>query len=183
MLNKCLKEHIEVAKKMEELLPLIEEASQICINSLKKGGKILIFGNGGSAADAQHIAAELSGRFKKERQALAGLALTTDTSALTAIGNDYGYKYVFARQVDALCNPQDVVIGLSTSGNSLNIIKAIGCAKKIGANSITFSGKSGGAMKSLGDVNIVIPSDDTPRIQEMHIMVGHMICAMIDEAY
>jgi len=183
MLNNCLNEHIETAKKMEMLLPLVEEAGKICIESLKNGGKILIFGNGGSAADAQHIAAELSGRFKKERNALAGIALTTDTSALTAIANDYGYKYVFARQVEALCNPQDVVIGLSTSGNSSNVIKAIGSAKRIGAKSITFSGKSGGAMKNLGDVNIVIPSDDTPRIQEMHIMVGHMICAMIDEEF
>jgi D-sedoheptulose 7-phosphate isomerase len=183
MLNKCLNSHIEVAKKMEKILPLVEKASELCINSLKNGGKILIFGNGGSAADAQHIAAELSGRFKKERIALAGIALTTDTSALTAIGNDYGYEYVFSRQVEALCNKNDIVIGISTSGNSENVIKAIESAKNIGAKAITLSGKTGGDMKNLGDTNIVIPSNDTPRIQEMHIMVGHMICAMIDEVY
>ena len=183
MLKKCLDSHIETAKKMEELLPLVNQAAKLCIDSLKNGGKVLIFGNGGSAADAQHIAAELSGRFKKERQALAGIALTTDTSALTAIGNDYGYEFVFSRQVEALCNKNDVVIGISTSGNSLNIIKAINSAKNIGAKAITLSGKSGGEMKKLGDVNIVIPSNDTPRIQEMHIMVGHMICALIDEEF
>ncbi len=183
MLKKCLDSHIETAKKMEELLPLVNQAAKLCIDSLKNGGKVLIFGNGGSAADAQHIAAELSGRFKKERQALAGIALTTDTSALTAIGNDYGYEFVFSRQVEALCNKNDVVIGISTSGNSLNVIKAINSAKNIGAKAITLSGKSGGEMKELGDVNIVIPSNDTPRIQEMHIMVGHMICALIDEEF
>ena len=183
MLKECLNSHIEVTKKMEELLPLVEEASKICIDSLKNGGKILIFGNGGSAADAQHIAAELSGRFKKERNALAGIALTTDTSALTAIGNDYGYEFVFSRQVEALCNTEDVVIGISTSGNSLNVIKGIEVAKNKKAKVITLSGKSGGEMRNLGDVNIVIPSNDTPRIQEMHIMVGHMICALIDEKF
>ena len=183
MLKKCLDSHIETAKKMEELLPLVNQAAKLCIDSLKNGGKVLIFGNGGSAADAQHIAAELSGRFKKERQALAGIALTTDTSALTAIGNDYGYEFVFSRQVEALCNKNDVVIGISTSGNSLNVIKAINSAKNIATKAITLSGKSGGEMKELGDVNIVIPSNDTPRIQEMHIMVGHMICALIDEEF
>jgi len=183
MLKNCLEAHIETAKKMQYLLPLVEDSAKFCIESLKNGGKVLIFGNGGSAADAQHIAAELSGRFKKERKALAGIALTTDTSALTAIGNDYGYEFVFSRQVEALCNKNDVVIGISTSGNSLNVIKAINSAKQIGAKVITLSGKTGGEMKNLGDVNIVIPSNDTPRIQEMHIMVGHMICALIDEEF
>ena len=183
MLKNCLESHIKTAQKMEELLPKVNESAKLCIESLKKGGKVLIFGNGGSAADAQHIAAELSGRFKKERKALAGIALTTDTSALTAIGNDYGYEFVFSRQVEALCNKNDVVIGISTSGNSLNVIKAINSAKQIGAKAITLSGKSGGKMKNLGDVNIVIPLNDIPRIQEMHIMVGHMICAIIDENF
>ena len=183
MLNKCLNSHIEVANKMEQILPLVQKAGEICIDSLNAGGKVLIFGNGGSAADAQHIAAELSGRFKKERNALAGIALTTDTSALTAIGNDYGYDVVFSRQVEALCNKEDVVIGISTSGNSVNVIKGIEVAKNKKVKVITLSGKSGGEMKNLGDVNIIIPSSDTPRIQEMHIMVGHMICALIDEKY
>jgi D-sedoheptulose 7-phosphate isomerase len=183
MLEKCLNEHIKTAEKMKELLPLVEKAGKICVESLKEEGKILLCGNGGSAADSQHIAAELSGRFKKERNALAGLALTTDTSALTAIGNDYGFEYVFSRQVEALGKKEDVLIGISTSGNSQNVINAIKSARKIGMKIITLSGKSGGKMKDLGDVNIVVPSDDTPRIQEMHIMIGHMICALIDESF
>jgi D-sedoheptulose 7-phosphate isomerase len=183
MLKNCLNSHIETAKKMEELLPLIQKAGELATEILKNDGKILICGNGGSAADSQHIAAELSGRFKKERIALAGISLTTDTSALTAIGNDYGYEFVFSRQVEALANKNDLLIGISTSGNSENVIKAIESAKKIGCKVITLTGKSGGEMKNLGDINLIIPSNDTPRIQEMHIMVGHMICAIIDEKF
>jgi D-sedoheptulose 7-phosphate isomerase len=183
MLSKCLNSHIETAKKMEKLLPEIEEAAKLCVNSLKNGGKILICGNGGSAADSQHIAAELTGRFKKERVPLAAIALTTDTSALTAIGNDYGFEFVFSRQVEALAKKEDTLIAISTSGNSRNVIKAIEEAKKIGCKVITLTGKDGGKMKSLGNINIIIPSNDTPRIQEMHIMVGHMICAFIDENF
>ncbi|WP_456479202.1 D-sedoheptulose 7-phosphate isomerase [Nautilia sp.] len=179
----CLNEHINTAKKMEDLLPLIKEAGDLCLNALKNGKKIMFCGNGGSAADAQHIAAELSGRFKKERIPLAGLALTTDTSALTAIGNDYGFECLFSRQVEALGKESDVLVAISTSGNSANVIQAIESAKKIGIKTITLSGKDGGKMKGMGDVNIVVPSNDTPRIQEMHIMIGHMICALIDEAF
>jgi D-sedoheptulose 7-phosphate isomerase len=179
----CLKEHIQTAKKMEDLLSLIKEAGELCLNALKNGNKIMLCGNGGSAADSQHIAAELSGRFKKERIPLAGIALTTDTSALTAIGNDYGYEYVFSRQLEALGKEGDVLIAISTSGNSPNVIKAIESAKKTGMKVITLSGKDGGKMRKTGDVNIVIPSNDTPRIQEMHIMVGHMICALIDGGF
>ncbi|WP_369792211.1 MULTISPECIES: D-sedoheptulose 7-phosphate isomerase [unclassified Lebetimonas] len=168
---------------MEKLLPDIVSAAELCLASLKDGGKILLCGNGGSAADSQHIAAELSGRFKKERKALAGIALTTDTSALTAIGNDYGFEQIFSRQVEALANEDDILIAISTSGNSKNVINAIDYARKTGCKVITLTGKDGGKMKDLGDVNIVIPSYDTPRIQEMHIMVGHMICAMIDEEF
>ena len=182
-LKKCLQEHIQTAKKMEDLLPLIKVAGELCLNALKNGNKVMLCGNGGSAADSQHIAAELSGRFKKERIPLAGIALTTDTSALTAIGNDYGYEYVFSRQLEALGKEGDVLIAISTSGNSPNVIKAIESAKKTGIKVITLSGKDGGKMKEMGDVNIVIPSNDTPRIQEMHIMVGHMICALIDEGF
>ena len=179
----CLNEHIEVAKKIEKLLPEIVNAAEICLMSLKDGGKILICGNGGSAADAQHIAAELSGRFKKERKALAGIALTTDTSALTAIGNDYGFEYIFSRQVEAIGKKGDVLIAISTSGNSQNVINAIKSAKKIGCKIITLTGKDGGKMKDMGDINIIIPSNNTPRIQEMHIMIGHMICAIIDKDF
>ena len=183
MLKKCLIDHIETAKRMEKLLPLIKKASKICIQALNNGNKIMLCGNGGSAADAQHIAAELSGRFKKERRALAGIALTTDTSALTAIGNDYGYEYVFSRQVEAIAKKGDVLIGISTSGNSANVINAINVAKKIGCKIITLTGKDGGNMKNLGDINIIVPSNDTPRIQEMHIMIGHMICYDIDSFF
>ena len=180
-LDKCLIQHIETAKKMENLLMLIKESGDLCIQALQNGNKIMLCGNGGSAADAQHIAAELSGRFKRERIPLAGIALTTDTSALTAIGNDYGYEYTFSRQLEALGKSDDILIAISTSGNSINIINAITSAKKIGVKTITLTGKDGGKMKNLGDINIIIPSNDTPRIQEMHIMVGHMICALIDE--
>jgi D-sedoheptulose 7-phosphate isomerase len=182
-LKKCLNEHIETAKKMQDLLPLVKEAGEICVNALKNGNKIMLCGNGGSAADAQHIAAELSGRYKKERAALAGIALTTDTSALTAIGNDYGFEYLFSRQVEALGKKGDVLIAISTSGNSTNVIKAIESAKNTGIYVITLTGKGGGKMKEMGDVNIIIPSNDTPRIQEMHITLGHMICALIDEGF
>jgi D-sedoheptulose 7-phosphate isomerase len=183
MLIECLKDHIKTAKKMEKLLPDVVSAAELCLASLKDGGKILLCGNGGSAADSQHIAAELTGRFKKERIPLAGIALTTDTSALTAIGNDYGFEYIFSRQVEALAKEEDTLIAISTSGNSKNVINAIKSAKKIGCKVITLTGKDGGEMKDLGDVNIVIPSNNTPRIQEMHIMVGHMICAFIDENF
>ena len=168
---------------MQKLLPLIEDAANLCIDSLKRGGRVLICGNGGSAADAQHIAAELSGRFKKERDALAGIALSVDSSALTAIGNDYGFDKVFSRQVEAFGRDKDTLIAISTSGNSKNVIEAIKSAKKIGLYVITLSGKDGGKIKDLGDVNIIVPSFNTPRIQEMHTMIGHMICAIIDEAF
>ncbi len=183
MLTKCLNEHIETAKKMQELLPLIEDAAKLSTSSLKRGGRVLICGNGGSAADAQHIAAELSGRFKKERNALAGIALSVDTSALTAISNDYGFDRVFSRQVEAYGREGDTLIAISTSGNSKNIIEAIKKAKEIGLKVVTLSGKDGGDIKNLGDVNIVVPSQDTPRIQEMHIMIGHMVCALIDKEF
>jgi len=181
MLKECLNEHIKTAQKMHSILPMVEKAGFLCINALKEGNKILLCGNGGSAADAQHIAAELSGRFKKERNALAAVALTTDTSAITAIGNDYGFEYIFSRQCEALGKKGDVLIGISTSGNSQNVINAINSARKLGVKVITLTGKDGGAMKDMGDINIVIPSDDTPRIQEMHIMVGHMLCFYIEK--
>jgi len=183
MIKNCLTEHIQTAKKMENLLSLIEQTGKLCLNALKNNKKILIAGNGGSAADAQHFSAELTGRFKKERISLPAIALTTDTSALTAIGNDYGYEYVFSRQLEGLGNEGDVFIGISTSGNSQNIINAINKAKEKNIKIITLSGKDGGKMKDLGDINIIIPSNDTPRIQEMHIMVLHMICQIIDEGF
>ncbi len=178
-----LEGHLEAVKAMSELESIIEEAGKLCVETLKNGGKILIFGNGGSAGDAQHIAAELTGRYKKERRGLPGIALTTDSSALTAIGNDYGYDRVFDRQVEALANKGDLVWGISTSGNSGNVISALKLGKELGCKTIGFSGKGGGAMKDLCDVDVIIPSNDTPRIQEMQIFVGHTICQIIDDAF
>ena len=174
-------EHLKASKAtMESISDSLEIAAKLCIESLKSGGKILIFGNGGSAADAQHIAAELVGRYKAERKGLAAIALTTDTSALTSIGNDYGYKRVFDRQVEALANEGDTVIGISTGGSSANVISALKLAKEIGCKAIGFSGRDGGEMNTLCNVNLVVPAEDTPRIQEMHIVIGHTICHLID---
>jgi D-sedoheptulose 7-phosphate isomerase len=161
----------------------IETAANLCIKSLKKGNKILLFGNGGSAADAQHIAAELVGRYKTERKGLSAIALTTDTSAVTSIANDYGYLHVFDRQVEALANKDDVLIGISTGGTSANVISALKLANNLGCKTIGLSGKGGGGFNSLCDVNIIVPSEDTPRIQEMHIVIGHIICQLIDNEF
>ena len=177
-------EHLKVSKKtMESIGKPIEIAAKLCIDSLKNGNKILIFGNGGSAADAQHIAAELVGRYKTERKGLSAIALTTDTSAITAIANDYGYLNVFNRQVEALANENDVVIGISTGGTSANVISAIKLANEIGCKTIGFSGRDGGEFNELCDVNLIAVADDTPRIQEMHLLIGHTICHLIDQAF
>ena len=174
-------EHLKASKAtMESIGDSLEIASKLCIESLQNGGKILIFGNGGSAADAQHIAAELVGRYKAERKGLAAIALTTDTSALTSIGNDYGYKRVFDRQVEALANKGDAVIGISTGGSSANVISALKLANDLGCKTIGLSGRDGGEMNALCNVNLVVPAEDTPRIQEMHIVIGHTICHLID---
>ena len=150
---------------------------------LRRGGRILVAGNGGSAADAQHLAAELSGRYLKERKALAGIALTTDTSALTAIGNDYGYDFVFSRQVEALGRPGDLFIGISTSGNSSNVIKAVESAKELGLKTLGLLGRDGGKLKGLVDDAIVVPSSVTARIQEVHQMIYHFWCEAIDAEF
>jgi len=165
---------------MESIGGSLEAAAKFCINSLNNGGKLIFFGNGGSAADAQHIAAELVGRYKKEREGLSAIALTTDTSILTCVSNDYGYDQVFVRQVKALANKNDVVIGISTGGTSINVINALKLAKEIGCKTIGLSGRGGGKFDDLCDANIVVPANDTPRIQEMHILIGHTICQLID---
>ena len=171
-----------IERTIENLIPAVEQASCMLINTLEKGNKILLCGNGGSAADAQHIAAELTGRYKSERRGLPGIALTTDTSALTAIANDYGYNRIFDRQVEALAAKGDLLIGISTSGNSKNIISAFKVAKALGCVCIGFSGRDGGEMNEVCDLNIVVPSNDTPRIQEMHILIGHTLCQAVDNA-
>ena len=177
-------EQLKVSKKtMESIGKPIEIAAKLCIDSLKNGNKILIFGNGGSAADAQHIAAELVGRYKTERKGLSAIALTTDTSILTSVSNDYGYSYLFKRQVEALANDGDVLIGISTGGTSANVVSALKIAKKLGCQSIGFSGRDGGEFNSVCDVNLKAIAEDTPRIQEMHILFGHIICHLIDQAF
>lgn len=177
-----LKEHqITVERLIENCIGDIEEIAKTCGNALKNGRVIFLCGNGGSAADCQHIAAELVGRFVTERRSLPAIALTTDTSNLTAIANDYGYEYVFARQVEALVREGDVVIGISTSGNSKNVVRAFETAKAKGAILIGMTGKKDGEIAKQADICLKVPSAVTARIQECHIMVGHMICAYIDE--
>lgn len=159
----------------------IEDSVRMIAGSLKSGGKLILFGNGGSAADSQHIAAELVGRFGKERKALAAIALTTNTSTITALANDYGYKSVFARQLEALGAKNDVAMAISTSGNSENVIEAAKKAKAIGMKVIGLLGSGGGKLKKECDISIVVPVKETPRIQESHIMIGHIICGLIEE--
>ena len=174
-------EHLKASKKtMESIGKPIEIAAKLCIDSLKNSNKILIFGNGGSAADAQHIAAELVGRYKTERKGLSAIALTTDTSVITSIANDYGYLHVFDRQVEALANEGDVVIGISTGGSSANVISALRLANDLGCKTIGFSGRDGGEFNTLCNVNLKAIAEDTPRIQEMHILFGHTLCHLIE---
>ncbi|RME08953.1 MAG: SIS domain-containing protein [Aquificota bacterium] len=153
---------------------------QIIARAIKDGNKVLLFGNGGSAADAQHIAGEIVGRFKKERRALPAIALTTDTSILTAVGNDYGFESVFERQIEALCTPGDIAIGISTSGNSSNVIRGLMKAHDLGATTIAFTGRDGGRLTEIAHYSFVVPSYDTARIQECHITLGHVLCELID---
>ncbi|ECK2571006.1 MULTISPECIES: D-sedoheptulose 7-phosphate isomerase [Campylobacter] len=187
-LNSYVKEHFqesilvkEQILKDENLITLIKNASLEIIKAYKNGNKTLLAGNGGSAADAQHIAGEFVSRFYFDRPGIASIALTTDTSVLTAIGNDYGYENLFARQVQAQGVKGDVFIGISTSGNSKNILKALEFCKQKEIISIGLSGASGGAMNELCDYCIKVPSTCTPRIQEAHILIGHIICAIVEE--
>jgi D-sedoheptulose 7-phosphate isomerase len=152
-----------------------------CSAALRSGNKVLFFGNGGSAADAQHLATEFVVRYRHNRPALAAIALTTDTSALTAIGNDFGFDALFARQVEALCRAGDVAIGISTSGNSENVIQGLQAAKAAGAVTVAFAGEGGGRLAGQVDCSIFIPSNVTARIQEMHLMLGHVLCALLEK--
>ncbi len=158
----------------------IETVSKTIIECIRRGGKLLICGNGGSAADSQHFAAELVGRFMIDRRALPAIALTTDTSILTAVGNDYGYDDVFVRQIDAICNPGDVVVGISTSGNSVNVVKAVARAKEMGAVTVCLLGNKGGYLKSAAKFAYVVNSTESARIQEVHIMIEHIICQIVE---
>lgn len=176
-----LEENIRVQQVISgSKLSEIAEMVDLILTAYRNGGKVILCGNGGSAADAQHLAAELVGRFKLERRALPAIALNTNTSILTALANDYGYETVFSRQVEALANKNDIVIGLSTSGNSPNVIKAIEAAKTRGAKTIGLTGGNGGKLAEVADLNITVPSDNTPRIQEAHITIGHIVCELVE---
>jgi D-sedoheptulose 7-phosphate isomerase len=175
-------EHAEVATATREALAQPFAALvEACCASLRAGGKLIFFGNGGSAADAQHLATELSVRYIADRKAIPALALTTDSSALTAIGNDLGFELLFARQIEALCRKEDMVIGISTSGRSPNVTKGLLAAKEIGARVAALSGKGGGNLVGLADPLLIVPSSTTARIQEMHITLGQMLCGAIEK--
>jgi D-sedoheptulose 7-phosphate isomerase len=184
LIKQRIQESIEVKKKILEnrkLIGLIEKAADAIVQSYKSNGRVFFAGNGGSAADAQHLSAELVSRFYMERKGLAAEALHCNTSVLTAIGNDYSFDRIFARQIEANARKGDVLVGLSTSGNSKNIIEALKICRNSGISSIGFTGESGGAMADWCDVLISVPSKDTPRIQESHIMIGHIICEIVEK--
>ncbi len=180
-ITRQIEESIKLKKYLEKETKNLVIIADVITDAFKKGNKVLLFGNGGSAADAQHIAGELAGKFYIDREPLPAIALTTNTSVLTAIGNDYGYEEVFSRQVKALAKKGDVVIGLSTSGNSPNILQGINEAKKLGAVTVAFTGDRG-KLKKLADYVLSIPSSSTPRIQEAHITAGHIICYLVEQA-
>jgi D-sedoheptulose 7-phosphate isomerase len=178
-MERCLEVH---SRFVETCLPALTAAATVLISAYRTGHKALFFGNGGSAADAQHLAAEFLGRYLRERAPLPALALHTNSSAVTAIGNDYGYDHVFSRQLKALAVPGDVAVGLSTSGNSANVIEAMVCARSLGLATIALTGSSGGRLRDLTDILIAVPSDETPRIQECHILAGHALCDAVEQA-
>jgi len=183
IIKKAISEHKDGLKFLEANQAAIKEISSLFISTLEAGGKIIFAGNGGSAADAQHLAAELVGRFKKDRIPLAAIALSTNTSILTAIGNDFGFDEVFARQIKALAQQKDIFVGISTSGKSKNITKAVEAAKQQGIRCVGFLGRDGGDLKTRVDIALTIPHEQTPCIQEMHILAGHIICAIVEKHF
>ena len=187
MKNAIIKEFLAhqetIVKVIETMQKPLLEASKLAVETLRAGNKILLCGNGGSAADAQHLAAELSGRFYTDRPALAAEALHANTSYLTAVANDYSFDVVYSRMIDGIATSNDILIGISTSGNSKNIVKAFESATKKGIPTISLTGSSGGQLKNLSSYWLGMPSDDTPRIQESHILIGHIICQLVEEKY
>lgn len=174
--------HVQVLEEVrKKLTPVIEESVKLIVAALNAGNKVLIMGNGGSAADAQHFAAEFVGRFLRERRALPAIALTTDTSLLTAVGNDFGFDQIFKRQVEALAQPGDVVIGISTSGNSANVALAMTAAQQLGCKTIGLLGRDGGIIAPLSDIQLTVAVQETPHIQEAHITIIHLICDLVEQ--
>lgn len=184
-IKSILKESITTKEKLsqDELIASIEQLVGLVVTCLKNQGKVILFGNGGSAADAQHIAAELVGRFTQERKALSALALSCNTSNLTCLGNDYGFEQVFARQIEALGKIEDLAIGISTSGSSPNILTGISCAKKMGIKTCALTSEKGKKLSQMVDVAISVPSSNTARIQEAHITIGHILCELAEKAF
>ena len=183
---KRIEENIGVKKSIlndTHLIDTIERAATVVVTAIKNGNKVIFCGNGGSAADSQHLAAELIGKFYFNRRSLPAVSLTVNTSIITAIGNDFGFDKVFARQLEGIGKAGDVLIGLSTSGNSENLVEAFRLAKELGISTIAFTGESGGILRDLADILINVPSGDTPRIQEAHIMVGHIICELVEKEF
>jgi len=183
ILNKGIDRHIDITEKIlstckDDLLSL----SRACMHSLSEGGKILLFGNGGSASQAEHIAGELVGKFYKVRKPLSAIALTTSSTIITATANDTNFDKIFSRQIEALGGKGDIAIGLSTSGNSKNVVEGIKKANELGMYTVAFAGETGGALKEVANLCIRVPSRDTPRIQEMHLLLGHLLCEIIEEA-
>lgn len=180
-IERHIRRHIEVFEDVFlPMAPRVEQSAELLCSCFRTGGKVLVMGNGGSAADAQHLAAELVGRFMRNRAALPAIALTTDTSILTAVANDFGYDEVFRRQIEALADPGDVVIGISTSGNSPNVVAALELARQKGCHIITFSGRDGGKMSAYADIDLNVAVEETPRIQEVHLSIIHILCDLIE---
>lgn len=180
MFEKKVQAHIDTFEQLTQIKDNIFQAEALISDACENGHTVFVCGNGGSAADAQHFAAELTGRYIQDRQSYAGIALTTDTSAITAIANDYGYERIFSRQLEGLGKPRDVLIAISTSGNSQNVIEAIKTAKERGIKTIGLLGRDGGEIAELTDINIIVPSKDTPRIQEAHIFILHYLCEALE---
>lgn len=180
IIQNSINQHKDSLKNLESNVEVIKKIASIFIESLEQGGKIIFIGNGGSAADSQHFAAELIGRFKENRHSLAALALTTDTSIITAVGNDFGFDEIFSRQVEGLAGRKDVLVGISTSGNSKNVIKAIEKAKSMKLKTVGMLGSEKGILSSIVDVPFIVPSVATPRIQEIHSLAGHIICEIVE---
>jgi D-sedoheptulose 7-phosphate isomerase len=181
LFSRNLTEHLAMCQHLVALDAHVDQAINACVNSLRIGGKLMLCGNGGSAADSQHLAAEFTGRFIKDRPPIAAIALSTDTSALTCIANDYSFEAIFARQVQAIGKAGDCLIAISTSGNSGNVLAAVAAAKALGISCIGLLGRDGGKLQAVCDISIVVPSQVTARIQEAHILIGHSLCGAVEQ--
>ena len=176
-----IEESVRVHRQLLKQAPLLRDLAELWSEAIRRGNAVIFFGNGGSAADAQHMVCELAGRFYLERKPVAAVSLTTNTSSLTAIGNDYGYDQIFARQLEGCARPSDVAVGISTSGNSSNVVLALETARKLGLSTVGFTGRNGGKMRGLCDFLLTIDAEETPRIQEAHILAGHIVCEMTEK--